>query len=176
MVIFGEAHLRRIIFTYAAYYNQSRPHLALYKDAPFHPSSKNYRSCLVETRATVQLSSWVVNCNTDSRLMSPAYVRPYAQRHVVRLAEVDAKHVKAQKNDERDAEAIAEAAADYAPTAGSPCSSSGPIRESRDRSLAALPRSAISDARGLEIQRDANARLFQAERSGSRQADLAIAE
>jgi hypothetical protein len=34
VVIFGEAHLRRIIFTYAAYYNQSRPHLALYKDAP----------------------------------------------------------------------------------------------------------------------------------------------
>jgi transposase InsO family protein len=34
VVIFGEAHLRRIISTYAAYYNQSRPHLALYKDAP----------------------------------------------------------------------------------------------------------------------------------------------
>src|SRR4030095_12541768 len=34
VVIVGEAHLRRIISTYAAYYNQSRPHLALYKDAP----------------------------------------------------------------------------------------------------------------------------------------------
>ena len=29
MVIFGEAHLRRILFAYAAYYNQARTHLAL---------------------------------------------------------------------------------------------------------------------------------------------------
>jgi hypothetical protein len=62
------------------------------------------------------------------------------------------------------------------PTAGSSYSSSGSIRESRDRSLAALPRFAISNARGLEIQRDANARLFQAERPRSRQAGLATAD
>ena len=36
MVIFGETHLRRILSTYAAYYNQSRTHLALQKDAPLH--------------------------------------------------------------------------------------------------------------------------------------------
>jgi transposase InsO family protein len=34
MVIFGEAHLRRILSVYAAYYNQTRTHLALQKDAP----------------------------------------------------------------------------------------------------------------------------------------------
>lgn len=34
MVIFGEAHLRRILSAYAAYYNQTRTHLALWKDAP----------------------------------------------------------------------------------------------------------------------------------------------
>jgi transposase InsO family protein len=34
MVIFGEAHLRRILCAYAAYYNQARTHLALQKDAP----------------------------------------------------------------------------------------------------------------------------------------------
>ena len=34
MLIFGEAHLRRILSTYAAYYNQTRTHLALQKDAP----------------------------------------------------------------------------------------------------------------------------------------------
>jgi hypothetical protein len=34
MVIFGEAHLRRILSAYAAYYNQARTHLALQKDAP----------------------------------------------------------------------------------------------------------------------------------------------
>ena len=36
MVIFGEAHLRRILSAYAAYYNQARTHLALEKDAPVH--------------------------------------------------------------------------------------------------------------------------------------------
>jgi transposase InsO family protein len=36
MVIFGEAHLRRILSAYAPYYNQARTHLALQKDAPLH--------------------------------------------------------------------------------------------------------------------------------------------
>src|SRR5450830_1187674 len=36
VVIFGEMHLRRILSAYAAYYNQSRTHLALEKDAPLH--------------------------------------------------------------------------------------------------------------------------------------------
>src|ERR1700704_3669348 len=34
MLIFGESHLRRVLASYAAYYNQARPHLALQKDAP----------------------------------------------------------------------------------------------------------------------------------------------
>jgi transposase InsO family protein len=34
VLIFGEAHLRRILSSYAAYYNEVRPHLALGKDAP----------------------------------------------------------------------------------------------------------------------------------------------
>jgi hypothetical protein len=36
MVIFSEAHLRRILSAYATYYNQARTHLALHKDAPLH--------------------------------------------------------------------------------------------------------------------------------------------
>ena len=36
ILIFGEAHLRRILSAYAAYYNQARTHLALRKDAPLH--------------------------------------------------------------------------------------------------------------------------------------------
>ena len=36
MLIFGDAHLRRILSVYAAYYNQTRTHLALQKDAPLH--------------------------------------------------------------------------------------------------------------------------------------------
>ena len=34
MQIFGEQHLRRVLASYAAYYNQARTHLALGKDAP----------------------------------------------------------------------------------------------------------------------------------------------
>jgi Integrase core domain len=33
MLIFGEAHLRRILSMYAIYYNESRTHLSLHKDA-----------------------------------------------------------------------------------------------------------------------------------------------
>jgi hypothetical protein len=34
MLIFGEPHLRRVLASYAAYYNQARTHLALGKNAP----------------------------------------------------------------------------------------------------------------------------------------------
>ncbi len=34
VLIFGEAHLRRILNLYASYYNQTRTHLSLRKDAP----------------------------------------------------------------------------------------------------------------------------------------------
>jgi transposase InsO family protein len=36
MIVFGEAHLRRILGAYAAYYNESRTHRSLNKDAPLH--------------------------------------------------------------------------------------------------------------------------------------------
>jgi hypothetical protein len=36
MIVFGEAHLRRILTKYAAYYNESRTHRSLNKDAPIH--------------------------------------------------------------------------------------------------------------------------------------------
>jgi alkylated DNA nucleotide flippase Atl1 len=36
MLIFGEAHLRRVLSAYAAYYNRARTHLTLGKDAPMH--------------------------------------------------------------------------------------------------------------------------------------------
>jgi integrase-like protein len=34
ILIFGESQLRRVLASYAAYYNQTRTHLALQKDAP----------------------------------------------------------------------------------------------------------------------------------------------
>ena len=36
LIVFGEAHLRRILCEYAAYYNGSRTHRALNQDAPVH--------------------------------------------------------------------------------------------------------------------------------------------
>jgi transposase InsO family protein len=36
ILIFGESHLRRVLVSYTAYYNQARTHLALQKDAPLH--------------------------------------------------------------------------------------------------------------------------------------------
>ena len=36
MIVLGEAHLRRILTKYAAYYNESRTHWSLNKDAPIH--------------------------------------------------------------------------------------------------------------------------------------------
>ena len=34
VLVFGEAHLRRVLETYAGYYNKVRTHLSLDKDAP----------------------------------------------------------------------------------------------------------------------------------------------
>jgi hypothetical protein len=44
MVIFGETHLRRILTAYAAYYNQTRTHLALHKDCPLERLIKRFGS------------------------------------------------------------------------------------------------------------------------------------
>ena len=38
LAIFGEAHLRRVLSAYSAYYNEARTHLALQKDAPLRRS------------------------------------------------------------------------------------------------------------------------------------------
>jgi len=42
VLIFGEPHLRRILTLYASYYNQSRTHLSLRKDAPIARSVQRY--------------------------------------------------------------------------------------------------------------------------------------
>ena len=42
MLIFGEAHLRRILTLYACYYNESRTHLSLHKDAPLGRAVQRY--------------------------------------------------------------------------------------------------------------------------------------
>jgi transposase InsO family protein len=44
MLIFGEAHLRRILSAYAAYYNRARPHRALQKDAPLRRAVQRFGS------------------------------------------------------------------------------------------------------------------------------------
>jgi transposase InsO family protein len=42
IVVFGEAHLRRILATYASYYNGFRTHLSLDKDSPAHRSIQRF--------------------------------------------------------------------------------------------------------------------------------------
>jgi transposase InsO family protein len=42
MLIFGETHLRQILTLYAAYYNESRTHLSLHKDAPLGRAVQRY--------------------------------------------------------------------------------------------------------------------------------------
>jgi transposase InsO family protein len=36
IIVFGEAHLRRLLASYASYYNETRTHRALQKDAPIN--------------------------------------------------------------------------------------------------------------------------------------------
>jgi transposase InsO family protein len=36
VIVFGEAHLRRVLRSYADYYNDIRTHRSLHKDAPMH--------------------------------------------------------------------------------------------------------------------------------------------
>jgi transposase InsO family protein len=40
IVALGEAHLRRVLQSYSRYYNESRTHLSLNKDAPFHRATE----------------------------------------------------------------------------------------------------------------------------------------
>jgi transposase InsO family protein len=42
MIVFDEAHLRRILREYAAYYNVSRTHRSLSKDAPRHRAIERF--------------------------------------------------------------------------------------------------------------------------------------
>ena len=42
IIVFGEAHLRRIVGAYVAYYNESRTRQSLDKDAPFHRAIQRF--------------------------------------------------------------------------------------------------------------------------------------
>jgi transposase InsO family protein len=46
MVVFGETHLRRILSSYAAYYNHARTHMALQKDAPLPRAVQRFGSII----------------------------------------------------------------------------------------------------------------------------------
>ena len=58
VVIFSEMHLRRILSTYAAYYNQVRTHLALQKDAPLHRA--------VQRSGAIVAVPILANCTTNT--------------------------------------------------------------------------------------------------------------
>ena len=61
ILIFGEAHLRRVLSAYAAYYNQARTHLALGKDAPLHRAVQR-------SGAMPPFPSWL-DCTTNTSLL-----------------------------------------------------------------------------------------------------------
>jgi Integrase core domain len=42
VLVFGSQHLRRILTSYFSYYNQTRTHLSLNKDAPLHRPVQRY--------------------------------------------------------------------------------------------------------------------------------------
>ena len=42
IVVFGDAHLRRILAAYTGYYNELRTHLSLSKDSPSHRSIQRF--------------------------------------------------------------------------------------------------------------------------------------
>ena len=42
IVVFGDAHLRRILAAYTGYYNELRTHLSLRKDSPSHRSIQRF--------------------------------------------------------------------------------------------------------------------------------------
>ena len=46
VVVFGMAHLRRVLGAYAAHYNLTRPHLALRKDAPARRTAQRIGSII----------------------------------------------------------------------------------------------------------------------------------
>jgi hypothetical protein len=46
IIVTGESHLRCVLFAYAAYYNQTRPHLSLQKDAPLRRAVQRVASIL----------------------------------------------------------------------------------------------------------------------------------
>jgi transposase InsO family protein len=41
-IVFGEAHLRRALTAYFSYYNRTRTHLSLGKDAPVHREPQRF--------------------------------------------------------------------------------------------------------------------------------------
>jgi transposase InsO family protein len=62
VILFGEAHLRRILGEFAAYYNESRTHRALSKDAPVHraisASATSYHDLFSETFTNIAVSEF----------------------------------------------------------------------------------------------------------------------
>ena len=85
MLIFGEAHLRRILSAYTAYYNQTRTHLALKKDEPLAVAGRYQKPSSVSSRACAFLllsglatgASWL------------CYFRAFEMGQVSQVAPVD---------------------------------------------------------------------------------------
>ena len=60
VVVFGEKHLRRVLSAYAIYYNQTRPHRSLQKDAPICRAAQR-----IGTIAAIPVLGWDSIINTS---------------------------------------------------------------------------------------------------------------
>jgi hypothetical protein len=70
MIVFGEAHLRRILGRYAAYYNESRIHRSLDKDAPFHRAIER----LASSHHSLSSAAFITNiAESDFRHAQPRF-------------------------------------------------------------------------------------------------------
>jgi len=57
-LIFGEAHLRQILSSYAAHYNEVRTHLALGKDEPLGRAVQRTGATLLRNHWTATIGQW----------------------------------------------------------------------------------------------------------------------
>jgi hypothetical protein len=85
LVVLGEAHLRRILTKYAAYYNELRTHRSLNKDAPIHRAPRNGNDVLPRRGVPADLPGASRHFGLSPRAASlspPSFVCPiFETRH-----------------------------------------------------------------------------------------------
>ena len=79
IIVFGEQHLRHLLRCYASYYNQSRTHLSLNKDAPARRAVhavRVHRSKAISWRPTPSICPDLISDRDRLCLIIPGYMHP----------------------------------------------------------------------------------------------------